>query len=239
MTRKWRPLAAAVGALALVAIAGTFAHSRPGRLLRAYAPTAFGMHAHAPGLFVETHMDAAAADRIRRARAEAEQRLHHIFPSLKSTPTVLACATPECFRRFGGRGRGVNVGHRLVLSRRGLNATILAHEWCHVETNVRAGFFNALPAWFKEGLATVASGDPRFSQAVFRARVANGWHPPPLAEMVSLDDFLAADQGYLAAAHEVRHWLAAVGLSGLNDLLRNVHDGAPFESRYPRPWGHE
>ena len=109
--------------------------------------------------------------RLSRDLALARMRLIAIFgPDLRRT-AVLACASRDCERRLGGRGP-VAITHSVPgisvirLAPEGRTPVILAHELAHAVVHGRAGvralMTSRLPAWFDEGLAVIASEDPRF-----------------------------------------------------------------------------
>nr|BFE84501.1 hypothetical protein GCM10020093_071020 [Planobispora longispora] len=126
-------------------------------------PGCHGLEEVAPGLYTEPDLP---PDRRRRAIEIVEaagRRVHDFYGGRESAPRVLVCATDDCYRRIGGGGeRGIAILNRAVmLSPRGANEVIAAHELSHVELDSRIGP-GRVPRWFDEGLAVVVSGDPRY-----------------------------------------------------------------------------
>ncbi|TQM14940.1 hypothetical protein [Pseudonocardia kunmingensis] len=144
------------------------------------------------------------------------------FGGLRSDPAFLACLTDACYTRIGGGGeRGIAVLNRTVmLSPRGIDPVIAAHELTHVELHARLGTAS-VPQWFDEGLAVLVSDDPRYllpEGPGDRCRVAPAG---PLPE--SLDAWLRAagsdPQVYAQAGCAVSRLLAAHDVHALVALL--------------------
>ena len=115
----------------------------------------------------------AAPDRAKllAAIAAAEARIAHFYGSFEAQPTLLACMTEACDHKLGGRGARATTytaisGSFIRFAPRGLNETIISHEFSHAELHRRIGAWKLLmevvPAWFDEGVAVIASGDERY-----------------------------------------------------------------------------
>ncbi|TCS62133.1 hypothetical protein [Varunaivibrio sulfuroxidans] len=130
-------------------------------------PSCYGLSHLGRGLYVED-TSRAQKDLLLAAVSTAEEKVGSFYGAFHHRPTLLVCFTDNCDRRLGGRGaRAMTYGAAFVyISPRGLNGTILAHEFAHIELNRRIGFWamltNAVPAWFNEGLAVLISGDERY-----------------------------------------------------------------------------
>lgn len=135
----------------------------------AYAcPSCFGLQRVTGGLFVDSAMPLEDRTKLQETVARAAVQVANLYGSFDQQPTLLACATEECDRKLGGKGaRATTYGTTFIrLSPRGVNPTILAHEFSYVELHARIGFFRllmgAIPAWFDEGLAVIVSDDARY-----------------------------------------------------------------------------
>jgi hypothetical protein len=201
----------------------------------AACPQCFGFARIDEGLFVQDSMPSEirqqADDVVRRAR----ERVREFYGDSIGTPSVLVCATNDCYSRMhGGRSRGMALStFALVLSPRGTTVTIAAHELSHIELHTRIGalraYEGAIPAWFDEGLAVVASDDARYLKP-------EGWldrcletsdEPLPLTQAAWLRR--ANDHMYAVAACRVSRWLTANGgQDGLLRLTQRIADGADF-----------
>lgn len=98
--------------------------------------------------------------------AAADQRIRTFHGGRESSARILACPTEDCYQRIGGgKERGVAVlNQAIILSPRGLNPVIAAHEMSHVELHRRLDSGTTVPQWFDEGLAVVVSDDLRYLQ---------------------------------------------------------------------------
>jgi hypothetical protein len=191
-------------------------------------PGCYGLEKLRPGLHVEPGLSPAQRQQVTDAVDEGTRRVAEFFGDLRSDPDFLACLTDECYARIGGGGeRGIAVLYRAVmLSPRGIDAVIAAHELTHVELHARLGQ-GAVPQWFDEGLAVLVSDDPRYLQPVGardRCRVAP---TGPLPE--TLDDWLRAAsadvQVYAQAACAVSRWTA---WNDLHVLIADLAAGGAF-----------
>lgn len=228
--RRWVCVVAALLlAGALVGVGRSFA-SVAGVL----APSLFGMTRISDRLFADPAMGSDQRVAVATAVVEARRNVGAFWGSVVAEPTVIACSTPGCYRRLGGGSdRGHTILGHLVLSPRGLDAVIATHEWTHAELTARVGRAH-VPAWFSEGLAVVASRDPRYAEDAWRRDTQGGHLAPALGEMESLGDFLDHRFAYLTGAHEVRRWLSQVGREGLLKLVDDMKNGAPFQEAYRR-----
>ena len=191
-------------------------------------PGCYGLDRVRPGLHVEPGLTAAQRGQVTDAVDEGTRRVAAFFGDLRSAPQFLACVTDHCYARLGGgRERGIAVLNRAVmLSPRGLDPVIAAHELTHVELHDRLGR-GSVPQWFDEGLAVLVSDDPRYllpAGAGDRCRVAP---TGPLPE--TLGDWLRAAgadaQVYAQAACAVSRWSAA---NDLHALIADLASGGAF-----------
>ena len=197
-------------------------------------PRCFGLVALGDGLYVERGRSDAERQQLVELYTEANQRIAGFYGDRRSAPSVLACFTTDCYTRIGGgRERGVAVLNRAVmLSPRGIDPVIAAHELSHVEFHERLGAQQGqVPQWFDEGLAVLVSDDPRYllpGTAADRCRVASGGELP-----ATLDAWLSAagadEQVYAKAACRVSRWVDAHGGNrAVPDLIDRLHRGERF-----------
>ena len=186
-------------------------------------PGCYGLDRVRTGLHVEPGVTAAQRQQVSDAVDEGTRRVAAFFGGLRSAPTFLACLTDECYSGIGGGGeRGIAVLNRAVmLSPRGIDPVIAAHELTHVELHARLGK-RTVPQWFDEGLAVLVSDDPRYLRPDGdRCLVEPAW---PLPD--TLDGWLTAAsadaQVYAQAACAVSRWTAT------NDLQARLAAGAPI-----------
>ena len=121
--------AGAVGAAATAVLHFTYPAAA-----KAGCPSCYGFTDLGDGVYVEGDMSpdrrAAAKATIETARA----RVREFYGDLRSSPRVLLCATEACYRPLGGGSRGVTLLDRaLILSPRGADTVIAAHELAHAD----------------------------------------------------------------------------------------------------------
>jgi hypothetical protein len=232
----WRGLVAGVVAVLLAAV-GAVAVVFPA-VAATTCPGCYGLEQLRPRLYVEPGLNAAQRQQVTDAVDEGKRRVAEFFGDLRSDPDVLACYTDECYTRIGGgEERGIAVLNRAVmLSPRGLDPVIAAHELTHVELHARLGQ-GSVPHWFDEGLAVLVSDDTRYLLPVGardRCIVAS---TGPLPE--TLDDWSRAAgadvQVYAQAACAVSRWTA---WNDLHELIAALAGGKPFPfEAFARPPG--
>jgi hypothetical protein len=225
-------LAALAGVLALLAIAFIFVYPAAAT---AACPQCFGFVRADDDLFVERDTPSEIRQQTKDIVAQARQRVQAFYGPSLGKPSILVCETNDCYRRMhGGRSRGMALStFALVLSPRGANATIAAHELSHIELHSRIGalraYRGAVPAWFDEGLAVVVSDDSRYLKPegqLDRCRETSD-EPLPLTQREWLRR--GNDHLYTIAACRVSRWLAANGgRDGLMQLVQRVADGEDF-----------
>jgi hypothetical protein len=131
-------------------------------------PNCYGFLRVNDSLFVDPVMSAEDATKLQEVIAPARDRVAAFYGSFDRLPTLIVCSTKECDHRLGGRGAKARAyGTAFIrVSPEGLNQTILAHEFSHVELHTRIGLVRfltgAVPAWFDEGLAVIVSDDARY-----------------------------------------------------------------------------
>jgi hypothetical protein len=186
-------------------------------------PSCYGFTDLGGGLYVESAMPADRRAAARATVAAARDRVRAFYGELRSDPRVLLCATEACYRPLGGGSRGVALLDRaLILSPRGTDTVIAAHEFAHAEFRRRIGLAATLarsvPQWFDEGLAVVVSDGPRsLAPTPDRCRAEPGGDLPT-ARSAWIEQAGSAGL-YARAACRVSRWLdahgGAAGLPGL------------------------
>ena len=223
-----------------------------------YMPETFGFVPVAPDIYVEPGTDEATQARLREAMNRAEGAIRAAYGDVRAHPVVHACVTEKCLESFGGKGTFAKVyGNRILLSPRGLNWHIIAHEWSHAEmwTRLSLPAWKRMPQWFDDGVAVAISEAPEHSEQHWQFLVASDVSRPTPEELhwlQSLDQWLAAVRRYsdnrnaerrargepeihavyAAAGHELRPWLAAAGPTGLRSFIDRLNAGDAFEAAY-------
>ncbi len=216
------------------------------RSVRLYDPAASGLEPAGPDVYVDPAMTALQREAFAADLAAGRRRAAEFYGGLAAAPKVVACASMACYRRFGGIARkGVFRNGTILLSPEGLSPVAVAHEWSHAELAARVGWLRTwwrVPQWFDEGIAVVASRDPRYTEEAWRSATDNGAKAPALSSLESLRGWLRAtgkdgetrQLSYGTARHEVARWYAAAGPAGLRELIANLKHGADFRESYDR-----
>jgi hypothetical protein len=235
MSKPRRPRRWLLAALAVIpfAVAAVLAVAFPA-VAATTCPRCYGLERLAPDLYVEKGLSETREQQIMSMVEAANRRVRDFYGGRESSPRLLVCVTDACYRRIGGGGeRGIAVLNRAVmLSPRGLDVTIAAHEMSHVELHARLDSGGTeVPQWFDEGLAVLVSDDPRYlapDTAADRCLV----HPDgPLPH--TLDSWLEAassdQRTYAKAACRVSRWVTTNGgPPAVQDLIQRINAGEAF-----------
>ncbi len=215
-------LAAAFGAVLVV---------RAPAVLAWACPRCYGLDEVRDGLHVDPRMTLPERAALQSALSEGRRRVSAFFGPLEGDPTFLVCATADCDARLGGadaRARAFGTFF-VALSASGRDATVIAHELAHIELHRRVGFLRyvtgAVPVWFNEGLAVVASRDP-VSLRVTGTRLACRVEPRDTLPEGHADWSHATarpgDTVYAEAGCAVLHWIERQG--GRRLALQRMQD---------------
>ncbi len=183
-------------------------------------PACYGLERAGDGIYVGRDMPKDVREALAIAVARATTRVENVYGSFDARPTLLACSTSECDRRMGGRGAlAVTYGSLFIMvSPLGINETILAHEFSHVQLAAWFGpiamLRGDLPAWFNEGIAVIVSNDDRYLAPGTTATERCRAEPKDDARIsfFAWGSVSAMNQGlYAQAACRVMRWLEANG----------------------------
>ncbi|MDF5751204.1 hypothetical protein [Spongiactinospora sp. TRM90649] len=230
--KKW-PLAVTALAVTTLALIAGVAWAFPS-VASTTCPACYGMESLAPGVHAESGLPADRKRQVVETVELANERVTAFYGGRKTSPSVLACLSDDCYRRIGGGGeRGVAVLNRAVmLSPRGVDPVIASHELSHVELHARLGDAQ-VPQWFDEGLAVVVSDDPR--NLAPKTTPDRCLKEPDAPLPTTLDAWLrtaTADPTlYAKAACKVTRWLQSNGgPPALHSLTARLSQGTPFNT---------
>lgn len=201
-------------------------------------PRCYGLVPLQENLYGERGLSEEQRRTVIAAVADGTRLVEQFYGSRISSPVILACLSAQCHDRIGGggeRGRAV-LDRAVLLSPRGVDAVIVAHELSHIELHRRLGpASDEVPQWFDEGLAVLVSNDPRYllpDTAADRCRLApDGTLPRTLQQWqrAARDD----EQLYAKVACQVSRWVDAHGgPPAVLDLIERLHDGETFAAVY-------
>ncbi|WP_433517802.1 hypothetical protein ACQP2T_21015 [Nonomuraea sp. CA-143628] len=232
----WTRALAALAVLLVATVAGVVV-AYPS-LAATTCPGCYGLTELRPGVYIERDLSPQQRSQVSQTVGAATKRVETFYGGRKSSPSLLICATEECYQHIGGhKERGIAVLNRSVmLSPRGLDAVIASHEMSHVELHTRLTSGAEVPQWFDEGLAVVVSDDPRYLAPRTTGDRCLVLPTAPLP--VSLDEWLSTaskdTNTYAKAACQVDRWLRANGdRQGLESLIQHLNTGEAFDSLVP------
>ncbi|WP_131799899.1 hypothetical protein [Paraburkholderia ginsengiterrae] len=228
---------AGVGTLAILAtvIAGTV-YALPSSAA-AVCPACYGFQEVRPEIYVQKKTGEDERLAIVGTVEQARRKLTQFWGPLEATPRILVCSDDDCFRRLGGgRRRGMSLFDQVaVLSPRGSNVTIAAHELSMNELHHRIGLWafatGRIPIWFDEGIAMYSSNDLRYLSPASEANRCLVPAPTYLpAGMFEWNKTALVDhQLYAKAACRTIQWIASHGgAPGAVALVEKIAAGQPF-----------
>ncbi|HEY3381507.1 MAG TPA: hypothetical protein VGK32_07050 [Vicinamibacterales bacterium] len=181
---------------------------------------------------------------LERETVRARQRVKALFGDVRSRPLIVAVSSPRYARLFGGSltGTGLThlsvVGSWILLSPRGFNADVIAHEWTHAEmrARVRTVRYEAIiPLWFNEGVAMQNDWRPEYSRRAFDRRLQSD-APIRLSDIATPEGFREHRAlAYMTAKFEIERWISITHQKGLVALLDGLSSREEFETRYATP----
>lgn len=204
----------------------------------AVCPSCYGFERVKPGIYLEKGIGSEQGAVLVKVVDEGRQRVEQFWGRQEAAPRILICSDSACFERLrGGRRRGMSIFDFVaVLSPRGDNPVIAAHELSMIELNRRIGLLGfvrqAIPVWFNEGIAMYASNDLSYlgpDDAQDRCLIA-----PSTALPSGLFEWgrqaLTDRHLYAKAACATSRWIAAHGgPASAVELVSNVAAGESFD----------
>ena len=207
------------------------------RSTKLFAPSWFGFSEIGENVYVNDQMSASQRQEFLKILDLAKSRVSAFFGGIEGAPKVFACSTEECFVSHGGvTAKGKTYGDSmLLLSSRGLDVVVAAHELSHIELHNRVGVFRSwreIPDWFDEGLAVLVSKDPRYTEGAWLQATDNGRNAPEL-KAIGKTISLGNDNwqlSYGTSRRAVGEWYLHAGHTGLAHLITEVKSGKDFDS---------
>ena len=200
-------------------------------------PSCLGFKNIQGNLYVEHETTPQQQERLKDTLREAIAKVEKIYGPLISNPRILASFTKKHYRFLGGgKAKAQAYGASAIqLSPEGLSSDIVAHELSHIELHKRVGVvrsYNQIPVWFDEGLAVLASNDPRYTGP----EGSEDLSAEQIQEIVSPQQWRQAiRQGkkvYAPAYRIVKIWYDKAGRKGVQELILRVKDGETFKKVY-------
>ncbi|WP_287880080.1 hypothetical protein [Aquitalea sp.] len=204
----------------------------------ATCPACYGLKEVQPDIYVQRTLGKVQQAAIVSMIVDARQELTDFWGPLQARPRILVCSDVDCFRRLGGGGRrGMSLYDKVaVLSPRGSNVTIAAHELSMNEMHHRIGMWafttERMPIWFNEGVAMYASNDLRYLLPVGQAKrcLISSSAAMPTGMLEWNKTALTDHQLYAKAACRTSQWIATHGgAPAVATLVGRMAAGMSFE----------
>jgi hypothetical protein len=206
-------------------------------------PWCFGFRSVGSDVYADGQLPLFASQTLAMAQA-ARHQVEAFFDNQIPRASILICTTETCYRRAEGRGgvsKAVSWSDKvLIVSPRGINVTIMAHELTHVEFRHLLGTvaYARVPSWFDEGLAVYVADDRRYlAPAGAKDRcLVSGSDTLPISNAGWWDVMShKPTRAYALAACRVSRWMGQErGRDGLIDLIRKMRAGQDFGSAFSR-----
>lgn len=228
-----------VGGLVAVVIAALFWVPSKAFKAASVCPSCFGFHSVGNDIDME---NVSNAEKIKEEVGLSTRQVDNFFRGRLAPVHILVCSTEPCYRRIegnGGTSKAISwAGRALLLSPRGQNITIIAHELAHIELNHLLGPVNSLkiPAWFDEGLAVYVSDDRRYLArpgSKTRCLVSGSDSLPTSGSGWWNGMNRNPARAYALAACRASEWLSSHGgPRAIAKLIDDLKRGASFEMAY-------
>jgi hypothetical protein len=211
--------------------------------LASFCPGCFGFHSVAEDIFADDRTSTAVSQAT-GALPMAQQRVRAFFQQPLQPPVLFICTTEACYQRIeahGGISKAISWGNSLLVSPRGLNHTIIAHELTHIAVRNVLGSarYATLPSWFDEGFAVYVSDDRRYLKPPGAGNrcVVSGKDALPLSQAALWRTIVAGDpaRAYALSACRIATWAYGHnGDAGLRALIEKLKNGQDFNSAFGR-----
>ncbi len=216
--------------------------------IRILAPSFFGLQRITQSIYVEPSMTIGQKWKAYKRVSQAENALKEFFGDRLSSPTIIACQTVFCHKRFGGKDTKTSVPLtdgsdsiiRIVNSdiddRYNIRYKLAKRElFVRLEQNKNTA---PIPIWFKEGLATYLSGNPRFGKVAWYQYLRQSPNAKDIQAIITAQNWKSANKASfpvkMLARQEFARWFDETGKSGLLKLIEELNVGRPFKKAFAK-----
>ena len=231
----------AIAALLVAAAVGAAAWLEPA-LGATACPICYGFDRLKEDVYVDNRATDEERESARAIVMAAAHRIASFYGEQRSAPRLFLCTTQECYDGFrggfGGNARGVAIlDVVLVLAPLGFNDVVATHELSHVEMHHRLGRLDtlrrAIPQWFDEGVAAIASQDSRYPSDGTVEECAGAMQGVLPSQRGEWTHDAGHDALYRKAALRVGCWMhGRGGAAAVTGLIDKVAAGMPFDEAY-------
>lgn len=217
-------------------------------------PNLFGMRHIMPSVYVDEHMSLRQQFRFQANYLRAYNNIKILFGNVGKKIIVVACSTSKCAKNFNAvhitqnnenkhfTNLPDNRGNFVIIHPDDLrNPYALMYQLAQKTLMQRVGSnpsHRALPVWFKKGLASYASQDPRLGILAWRTLIRKKPRQPDITRIETPQHWKLAKYKYhypvhILARDAFARWYESAGQHGLAKLIDNIVEGKPFSRLYP------
>lgn len=170
----------------------------------------------------------------------SQDKVADVFGERVSSPYLIVTLSQQALKKYAENTTGQTYYYPwknyIVVGPKGLNVSVISHEFTHAELRERLHNKNKVPVWFDEGLATMVDGRYSNYKKVWLQYSNNGEIPVDYSLLDSHQAFhygnAEAWTNYNLACYEVSRWYTIVGSSGLIKLIDELNKGEQFDVKY-------
>lgn len=181
---------------------------------------------------------------------EAHKRLATFWGNTESKPTIIISDNEKTLKKLGWTGNPAltttvvffGAHNYVVISPKGLNIDVTAHELTHAELHYRLYKGKILPKtlipiWFDEGIAMQNDYRENYNYDAWVKVTNNGKNITDFSQLKSQSQFYNANidvrrYNYIISKHEVGEWLKTHSVDDLIALINAVNEGKSFDKLY-------
>jgi hypothetical protein len=181
---------------------------------------------------------------------EANKRLVTFWGDTESKPKIIISDNEKKLKKMGWTGNSAltatavffGAHSYVVISPKGLNIDVVAHELTHAELHCRLHKGKILPKklipiWFDEGIATQNDYRERYNYDAWVKATNNGKNITDFSQLKNSSQFYNPNidirrYNYIISKHEVREWLKIHSVDDLIALINAVNEGKSFNKLY-------
>lgn len=181
---------------------------------------------------------------------EADNRIETFWGEIKSKPRIIISDNDKNLKKMGWTGNpaltttSVFFGAHsyVVISPKGLNIDVVAHELTHAELHNRIHkgkllYQRRVPVWFDEGVATQNDYRENYNYDAWVNVTNDGKNITDFSQLESPSQFYNPDinirrYNYIISKHEVSEWIEKHSVGELISLIDAVNKGQSFNEIY-------
>jgi len=193
-------------------------------------------------LYFRADVDAATIADLQQKISKANARVEKFWKGKIVAPKYIYCQNNEDYKKFGvpfmtPACAHMKLGSYVVISNKGNDVHILAHEISHTVLFNKIGFFNRvlkIPVWFDEGLAMQVDWREYYSIDSLKEQSENFKNLPDVKQLTTYSQFGSGTRerimlNYSTSKYVVNEWYSE---EKLENFIQKINEGKSFEEAY-------